>query len=524
MGIAHRFYNKVVKVHESKLLSNTIDYSNLVKIYISKQEEQLMSRKKLLKKGIYILTAIFIVAVVASIINVNLGTFCFLAAFLYGLLYLGYIIYIFITISFNHINGNNNNKNISGSSKIQNAASSQKKIETDISADCRTAHKPENKTSVSINLKKPLPDSSREDVIVNHPNKKCDNSESHYCTQELFQDRHFHFEPLEGNVPQNIVKDFERVVEEANKLIGSHDKKQWAKGMLLVLDFPNTLPNPYKTFVSNYISSSMFGGAFSFNDPHFNSLHPYDFYGWRINETNQIFLIDLVNIGEKPKMQTLDESYVDCYKYISNNYSISSFLIESSVPGEKAQKELQSICKVAEGCGNLLLNKGYAYQCNYYFDITTHDTVRQEEVFKYLRDPFHLVSQFDYLYRNLTTSTCKWDHVNLDKLKSCGLGKQILNAYNLLLKKHYKQDSTNKKMYDSIFEKYEDFIISQINEKVDGHVYKSVGKRSKCVIVLTDITDDQFIIYKKRGLDVYHGFDVLRALGVWNQFLKYINP
>ena len=58
-----------------------------------------MSRKKLLKKGIYILTAIFIVAVVASIINVNLGTFCFLAAFLYGLLYLGYIIYMRIASS-----------------------------------------------------------------------------------------------------------------------------------------------------------------------------------------------------------------------------------------------------------------------------------------------------------------------------------------------------------------------------------------------------------------------------------------
>lgn len=27
---------------------------------------------------------------------------------------------------------------------------------------------------------------------------------------------------------------------------------------------------------------------------------------------------------------------------------------------------------------------------------------------------------------------------------------------------------------------------------------------------------------RKKGLEVYHGFDVLRALGAWEQFQEYI--
>lgn len=357
---------------------------------------------------------------------------------------------------------------------------------------------------------------------INSPTVKYGKKAHDYRTRKLFQDRHFHFEPLEGNVPQNIVEDFEKTVEEANKLLESHDDKQKAKGMLLVMNFPDTLPKQYKSFVNDYIISSMFNSVSFLNDPRFNTLHSYDFYGWKIAETNQVFLIDLVSVGRKPEMFTLDSTYMNYYKYIVNSYSIESFLIESNVPGEKAQKELEAICHVAEGCGNLLLNRGHAFECDYYFDIKTHNTVRREQTYKYLNVPIHLVSQFDYLYCGLIKPAFRWDSVNLDRLRSCGLGSQFNYVYGLFLKKQYKRSSTNQKKYDLIFDRYKKFILAQIKEKVGGRIYKSVGKRSNYVLVFTDITEDQFKAYKKKGLEVYHGFDVLRALGAWERFQEYI--
>lgn len=508
-----------------------------------------MSRRRRLKRGVRILIVALIASVVGSMISVNLGAFCFTVAFWYGLLYLLYIIYVGFVTMFAKADDKDNSIHSNESFTKQDAETAAKSkvvlhpktyvtpstkqhilAPTSKSVEHEHVPKVENRSlPLSTSKKDSLPETASDPVSSRRENAftsskgEYSNEMHSYHTRKLFQDRHFHFEPLEGNVPQNIVEAFEKTVEEANRLMKSHDDKQQTRGMLLVMHFPDGLPKRYRSFVDNYITSSMFNGVSFLNDPRFNTLHSYDFYGWRIVETNQVFLIDLVTVGEKPELRTLDSTYMDYYKHIANDYNIEPFLIESNVPGAKAQKELEAICHVAEGCGNLLLNRGHAFECDYYFDIKTRDTVQREQTYKYLSTPVHLVSQFDYLYCGLTKPAFQWDNVNLDKLKSCGLGKQFNCVYSMFLKRHYKRISTNQKKYGPIFEKYESFVLSQIKEKVGGHIYKSVGKRSRCVLVLTDITERQFKTYKEKGLEVYHAFDVLRKLKVWEQFQEYIN-
>lgn len=328
----------------------------------------------------------------------------------------------------------------------------------------------------------------------------------------LFQNRHFYPDPLEGNVSLETLNYFNNKINDANNSTPND-------AIRIVLSIPDHLKGHDKKFVNNFITNAMFHSPITISNPHFNNLVSYDFYYWKIVSTNQVFFIEMVINGKEPTLCEKDIFYRERLNFIYNKYQTVPILLESSVPGPLAETELASICDIVEANGNLLLNKGYGYEGDYYFNQNKHMVINPDNNYNFLTRPKHLVTLFDYLYNNQTRSQNKWDNPEKQILKESGIGNNKY-AIRILCKKDTKK---NRNLYDQRLNKLKSMVTSIIRGQLHGHIYKSVGKRPTCVIVFTDINDSEFSEYKKRGLAVYHAFDILKLFGNWDTFVNFCN-
>lgn len=313
----------------------------------------------------------------------------------------------------------------------------------------------------------------------------------------LWQDRHFFPKPLEGNVSKYSLEVFNKTIADANEIGGP-------EALEMALDIPNHVDKEDKDFVKNFISTSLFGKSFYFHDPYLNEQCDYDIYYWKITSTSQVFFIDMVESGYESSLSHVDQIFNKQINYIEENFAINNYLFEENVPGDKAEKELEAVCDLAYKSGNLIFNKGFSHHIYKYFDINTRHEIDPSDTYQFLTRPDHQVTLFDYLYKNKMHSSNKWDSVDKSLLVSCGTCKNKVTN-KLFTKKIYKRQKAALDQFNKKYNKLATIIVSIVENDMQGHIYKSVGKRAKCVIVYTDISDEKFSEFKERGLEVYQG-------------------
>lgn len=330
--------------------------------------------------------------------------------------------------------------------------------------------------------------------------------------RSLFQYKVFHPIPLEGNISTNNLK-------KINDFLANVNPQEDSLPQLYKLI--NTFEKKDRELAETYVFDTVFHPTMTLLTNRYDKNKKYDVCVWKIVDTNQVFFIDAYLHNHLPSLDC--DQTDDFYKekeYIISHNNISYEIFESNIPGNLIEKELEVLRNIANYSGNLLLNLGFASKCNDYFDPLTHKEIDPYKSYQYMSTPKHCVTLFDYLYKGKAKSDFHWDKVNRQQLKQSAISGGVYAFKLFSLRKNL---SKNIQIYDNHLQIMNRLIKEVVKNDLGGNVYKNVGKRSKCVIVLTDITDSQYIEFRKQGLCIYHAFDVLKYLDHWNDLLdEYI--
>lgn len=236
----------------------------------------------------------------------------------------------------------------------------------------------------------------------------------------------------------------------------------------------------------------------------------YYVYEWYICETGESFYIGK-GTGQRDvqsKNEIFDEmlqKYNCKMRHLADNLTEDdAFRIES----EEIKNKIEN--------GNILINRQVPYDLKNGFSF--HDpqnlyTTRYGDIdYKYLQKPPLLITEIDHHYfPDKKHEFYHYDKIDNEKIKMASfkadkMPQQVLNNGKI---KSYTW------FYDQVeyFEKKIDCKIKNIG----GKTYKSIAKSSKCIIVLTDMMEYNFIKFHKLGKDVYHLSDVLKYFNIYDE-------
>lgn len=219
----------------------------------------------------------------------------------------------------------------------------------------------------------------------------------------------------------------------------------------------------------------------------------YYVYEWYIKDTDKVFYVGKGkgNRYKSPKRSSL-------FEMVASRFEVEPRIVKEGLTEYEALVFEEELIKQREQEGNVLTNI-----------VSSHsEGVFTDPVLEFMKTPIIQASRVEKRYLGL-------DDIPFDKVQFENLLKTHIPNYTkyglgrLYIEGYVDFESTDdfKSVIDQMVSKTTKDI-----ESIGGKVYKSFGKNVKSIILYGHTNHESYVVYKNKGYDVYHLFDVKKFL------------